>query len=325
MTAINARKRQSNMTRSIIASTRFAPCSRGVAGNSDWSADGASNKCSRDATSSSRGRGNTLSYCDAKTLKLGTMCFFPCKLFLVRSDGCNFLASQNVLSAYLPEQEVLLVNALPPQDLEETVFRQWLKETIAVRHGLKNWECVLIFIPPTTPWKASMGDAKLAQQKLFVGTFFTEQIWCAWESDLSQHQNIKLFSYPNLRTKEKLSTRLQHFLLCYSAFANSSSFVNFHRLKVYFTSTISFHFLWNRRERDRGRETDRQTSIPCTRFPFSKEPTVFPLRLFFSQARALCITCNKSILYRKITNNIVEKSTNRCLGKESFCKSSFFS
>jgi hypothetical protein len=137
-TAINARKRQSNMTRSIIASTRCAPCSRGVAGNSDWSADGASNKCSRDATSSSRGRGNTLSYCDAKTLKLGTMCFFPCKLFLVHRDGCNFLASQNVLSAYFPEQEVLLVNALPPQDLGETVFRQWLEETIAVRHGLKN-------------------------------------------------------------------------------------------------------------------------------------------------------------------------------------------
>lgn len=137
-TAINARKRQSNMTRSIIASTRCAPCSRGVAGNSDWSADDASNKCSRDATSSSRGRGNTLSYCDAKTLKLGNMCFFPCKLFLVQRDGCNFLASQNVLSAYLPEQDVLLVNALPPQDLGETVFREWLKESIAVRHGLKN-------------------------------------------------------------------------------------------------------------------------------------------------------------------------------------------
>lgn len=162
-------------TRSIIASTRCAPCSRGVAGNSEWSADGASNKCSRDATSSSRGRGNTLSYCDAKTLKLGTMCFFPCKLFLVQRDGCNFLASQNVLSAYLPEQEVLLVNALPPQDLGETVFRQWLKETIAVRHGLKNWECVLIVIPPTTPWKASMGDAKLAQQKLF---FYRADLMC---------------------------------------------------------------------------------------------------------------------------------------------------
>jgi hypothetical protein len=37
--------------------------------------------------------------------------------------------------------------------------------------------------------------------------------------------------------------------------------------------------------------------------------------LTLASSSTFVITYNKSILYRKITNNIVDKSTNRCLGK----------
>jgi hypothetical protein len=107
-------------------------CSVGVVGNADWSGD-ASNKCSSDAISSSQGRGNTFSYCDAQTFKLGTTLLFPCKLFQVRGDAC--FGPQNVLLAYLLQQE-LLENEVSPEDVWAILFLG-LEEAPGVKNGLE--------------------------------------------------------------------------------------------------------------------------------------------------------------------------------------------
>lgn len=139
------------MTRSIRASRRWLCCSVGVVGNADWSGD-ASNKCSSDAISSSQGRGNTFSYCDAQIFKLGTTLLFPCKLFQVRGDAC--FGPQNVLLAYLLQQE-LLENGVSPEDVWAILFLG-LEEAPGVKNGLENWDWLVIVIPPPVPWKASM-------------------------------------------------------------------------------------------------------------------------------------------------------------------------
>lgn len=87
---------------------------------------------------------------------------------------------------------------------------------------------------------------------------------------------------------------------------------------------------FDNKEEDTYKARERQSEREFDRLVFHALDFLRPKKLLHSHSvfcsrklEHFVITYN--IFYRKITNNIVDKSTNRRLGKESFCKSSIFS